>query len=141
MTVPLITQAEIDNVVVTREGTKLTTSLGLLKQTALMDDMPDTIRTRAVMLLALANYIDHPPKPPFEFPKNHASVILADTPMRDGKTSTARFTRIENQGWFSAAYGWQAEDAILRSFENLRVVSEGIPGNEGPTPDEQAVTE
>ncbi|QGZ17167.1 hypothetical protein HYQ19_gp068 [Arthrobacter phage DrYang] len=146
MTIAPITQAEIDNVVVTREGSTLRATTDLLKVTASMEDSPATIRTRATLLLALANYIDNPPLPPFEFPKRHAAVIVANTPMIDGRTYPARFTRIEDSGWFSAAYGWKTEDALRRDFENLRVVFEGVepdPTIEGepPAPGEQAVTE
>lgn len=136
------TIAEINNVEVTREGDTLRAVNGVIKVTAWITDPPSVVRTRAVMLLALANYIENPPQPPFEFPKNHAAVILADTPMVEGVVGLARFTRIENSGWFSAGYGWKTEDAIRREFSNLRVVSEGVPGDpENATPDEQAVTE
>ncbi|AIZ01745.1 hypothetical protein ArV1_057 [Arthrobacter phage vB_ArtM-ArV1] len=137
MTIAPITQSEIDNVEVTREGDTLRAVNGVIKVTAWITDQPSVIRTRAVMLLALANYIDSPPLPPFEFPKNHAAVLLADTPMVDGAVGLARFTRIENSGWFSAGFGWLTEDTIRREFTNLRVVSWGVQGDpENQMPDE-----
>ncbi|AOZ64622.1 hypothetical protein SEA_CHUBSTER_70 [Arthrobacter phage Chubster] len=129
------TIAEINNVEVTRDGDTLRAVNGTIKVTAWITDNPATVRTRAVMLLALANYIESPPLPPFEFPKNHAAVILADTHMVDGVVGLARFTRIENSGWFSAGFGWRTEETIRSEFENLRVVSEGVPDDpENQTP-------
>ncbi|AYD81564.1 hypothetical protein HYP71_gp070 [Arthrobacter phage KBurrousTX] len=128
MTIAPITAQEIGNVTVTREGSTLRATTDLLKVTANMSDDPATLRTRATMVLALATYIDSPPAPPFEFPQNHAAVLLADGPMQDGVAPVARFTRIEDRGWFSATYGWQTEAFLLKDFTNLRVISEGIPG-------------
>lgn len=143
MTIAPITQAEINNVEVTREGDKLRAVSGILQVSANVADNPDTLRTRATLVLALANYIDNPPAPPFDFPQNHAAVIMADSPMVDGKVGTARFTRIEDSGWFSSAYGWQTEATIVKDFTNLRIVSEGVPGAdvETPPPGEQGVSE
>ncbi|QFG14866.1 hypothetical protein SEA_LYMARA_65 [Arthrobacter phage Lymara] len=126
MTIAPITQAEIDNVEVTRDGVTLSAAEGTIKTSVATD--PSTLRTRAIYLLALANYIDNPPLPPFEFPKNHAAVITADGAMKDGKVPLARFTRIEDSGWFSRTYGWITEATILKEFTNMQVVSEGIPG-------------
>lgn len=128
MTIPPIKQNEIDAVKVTREGDKLRAVAGDIKERANVVDNPSELRTRAVLLLALANYIDNPPLPPFDFPTNHAAVILADTPMVEAVVNTARFTRIENSGWFSAKYGWQTEETLLKNWENLRVVSPGVEG-------------
>ncbi|ASX98740.1 hypothetical protein SEA_COLUCCI_71 [Arthrobacter phage Colucci] len=135
MSVAPITQAEINNVVVTRNGVTLSVgeeSGNVIKTT--VGEAPDKLRTRAVYLLALANYIDNPPAPPFDFPPNHAAVITGEIDV-EGSFSVVRFTRLEDAGWFSRGFGWKDEAAIRRDFHNLRVVSEGVPNE---TPAEEA---